>query len=113
MEQYKKKAVPTEVVTRSVIELAQPTGNVYESVMIISKRANQISRQRSEEIRNKLEEYTRKADTLEEVYQDQNQIELSRQYERLPKSTLIATEEFLAGELYSTHSDKNSGANKE
>lgn len=102
----KRKAIPKEVITRSVTELAEQTGNVYESVVIIGKRANQISKERREDLKERLEEFSRGADTLEEVYQNQEQIEISRQFERMPESTIISTEEFLDKKLYFRHASE-------
>lgn len=100
MEQKKRQSIPTEVITRSVTELAKDTGNVYESVVVVGKRANQITRSRRDDLKSRLEEFLKSPDTLEEVYQNLEQIEISRYFERLPKSTIVATEEFLAGELH-------------
>ncbi len=95
------KQVPNNTVTRNLSELADATGNVYESVMVIAKRANQISVSVKQELSQKLEEFSNYADTLEETFENREQIEISRHYERLPKPTLIATEEFLNKEIYS------------
>ena len=75
--------------------MAKPTGNIYETVMIIAKRANQISANVKQELSQKLE-----ADTLEETFENREQIEISKHYERLPKPTLVAIEEFRNGEIY-------------
>lgn len=88
------KNVPTTTVTRELADLAAPTGNVYESVMIIAKRSNQISAELKQELKVKLEEFSTFADTLEETFENREQIEISRYYERLPKATLIAINEF-------------------
>jgi DNA-directed RNA polymerase subunit K/omega len=87
-------------VTRKLEDLDTPTGNIYESVAIISKRANQISSQLKQELSRKLEEFSTTGDSLEETFENREQIEISRYYERMPKATLIATEEFLGGEIY-------------
>ncbi len=92
--------IPTSIVTRNVAELANETGNVYEAVAIVSKRANQISTKLKAELNEKLAEFATNADNLEEVFENREQIEVSKQYERMPKSTAIAMEEFLAGELH-------------
>jgi DNA-directed RNA polymerase subunit K/omega len=89
-----KKSVPNNTVTRDISKLAEPTGNIYESVMIIAKRANQISAEMKFELNQKLEEFSTYADTLEETFENREQIEISRYYERLPKATLIAVNEF-------------------
>ncbi|MDD2490701.1 MAG: DNA-directed RNA polymerase subunit omega [Bacteroidales bacterium] len=89
-----RKNVPGNTVTRDISKLAEPTGNIYESVMIIAKRANQISAEMKFELNQKLEEFSNYADTLEETFENREQIEISRYYERLPKATLIAVNEF-------------------
>lgn len=108
----KRKSIPTEAVTRSIVELAEETGNVYKSVMIISKRANQITAQRREQLRAELDQFSRQPDTLEEVYQDEEQIEISRRFERLPKSTIVATEEFLNEKLYYKTASEKGGSER-
>ena len=80
--------------------MAKPTGNIYETVMIIAKRANQISANVKQELSQKLEEFSNYADTLEETFENREQIEISKHYERLPKPTLVAIEEFRDGEIY-------------
>lgn len=109
MEENKRKSIPNEAITRSVVELAKNTGNVYESVMIIAKRANQITASRREELKQKLEAFNSSVDTLQEVYENEEQIELSRHYETLPKSTIVATDEFLSGKLYYHHASSDKG----
>lgn len=94
------KQVPTNTVTRNLSELAKPTDNIYESVMIIAKRANQISANVKQELSQKLEEFSNYADTLEETFENREQIEISKHYERLPKPTLVAIEEFRNNEIY-------------
>ena len=94
------KQVPTNTITRNLSELAKPTGNIYETVMIIAKRANQISANVKQELSQKLEEFSNYADTLEETFENREQIEISKHYERLPKPTLVAIEEFRNGEIY-------------
>jgi len=88
------KNIPTNTVTRNLAILAEPTGNIYESTMIIAKRANQIAAELKQELKQKLEEFSTFADTLEETFENREQIEISRYYERLPKATLIAISEF-------------------
>ena len=83
------------IVTRDIDHLAKPTGNIYESIAVISKRARQISTTMKEELNNKLAEFASTVDNLEEIFENREQIEISRFYERMPKSTLVATEEFL------------------
>lgn len=89
----------SNTVTRNLADFAAPTGNIYETVMIIAKRANQISADLKQELSHKLEEFSTYADTLEETFENREQIEISKYYERLPKPTLTATKEFIEGEL--------------
>jgi len=88
------KNVPTNTITRDLSKLAKPTGNIYESAMIIAKRSNQIAAELKQELKQKLEEFSSFADTLEETFENREQIEISRYYERLPKATLLAINEF-------------------
>ena len=92
-------AIPSSIVTRDIDKLAAPTGNIYESVVIISKRAKQIAVNLKEELNNKLAEFATTVDNLEEVFENREQIEISKFYERMPKPTSTATEEFLEGKL--------------
>ena len=94
------REVPTNTVTRDTKELAAPTGNLYETVVILSKRANQIALEEKKEITKKLEDFRNERDNMEEVFENKEQIEISKYYERLPKPDLIAIEEFKHGELY-------------
>ncbi|MDT3360899.1 MAG: DNA-directed RNA polymerase subunit omega [Bacteroidota bacterium] len=95
-----KKKVPTNTVTRDVRVLAEPTGNIYESVVVLYKRANQIALQEKKELNKKLEDFKNERDTLEEVFENREQIEISKYYERQPKPGLVAIEEFEEGDLY-------------
>ncbi|MCI1720401.1 MAG: DNA-directed RNA polymerase subunit omega [Bacteroidales bacterium] len=102
-EKVKKvEKVPDNTVTRDIIELSQTTGNIYESTVIIAKRANQIAAELKKELSDKLEEFSNNnmADTLEETFENREQIEISRHYEKLPKPTLTAIKEFQNGEIY-------------
>jgi DNA-directed RNA polymerase subunit K/omega len=92
-------ATQPSIVTRDVDKIYSPTGNLYESVVIISKRARQISVNLKEELNNKLADFATTVDNLEEVFENREQIEISKFYERMPKSTTSATEEFLEGKL--------------
>jgi DNA-directed RNA polymerase subunit K/omega len=96
----KKLNIDNSIVTRDIRQLNEKTGNIYESVVIISKRANQISAEVKEELSNKLLEFGSNQDNLEEIFENREQIEVSKYYERLPKSTLIATDEFLNDKIY-------------
>lgn len=95
-----RKSVPGNTITRDISKLAEPTGNIYESVMIIAKRSNQISAEMKFELSQKLEEFSTYADTLEETFENREQIEISRYYERLPKASLIAINEFEEGRIH-------------
>ena len=97
---YKKSKAPVNTVTRNIMDLAQETGNIYESVAIIAKRANQISAQIKEDLSKKLAEFASYNDSLEEVFENREQIEISRYYEKLPKPSLLATQEFVEGKVY-------------
>jgi DNA-directed RNA polymerase subunit K/omega len=92
-------AVQSSVITRDLDKIAEQTGNVYQSVVVVSKRARQIAVNIKEELNNKLAEFATTVDNLEEVFENREQIEISKFYERLPKPTTTATEEFLEGKL--------------
>ena len=100
MDNQKIAQVPVNTVTRNLADFAAPTGNVYESVMIIAKRSNQIAADIKQELNHKLEEFSNYADTLEETFENREQIEISRYYEKLPKPSLLATEEFIEDKVY-------------
>ena len=97
---YKKTNAPTNTVTRDIMELCDEPGNIYESVAIIGKRANQISLDIKNELSKKLQEFASVSDNLDEVFENREQIEISRFYEKLPKPSLIATQEFVEGKIY-------------
>jgi DNA-directed RNA polymerase subunit K/omega len=97
---YKKSKASVTTVTRDVNRLDQETNNIYQTVMIVAKRANQISVELKQELNRKLEEFAYYTDNLEEVFENREQIEISKYYERLPKPTLIATQEFLEDNIY-------------
>ncbi|HBG53457.1 MAG TPA: RNA polymerase Rpb6 [Rikenellaceae bacterium] len=96
----KKQPVPDTTVTRDLSKFAEATGNVYQTVMIIAQRANQIASEVKTELNSRLEEFSNFTDTLEETFENREQIEISRYYERQPKPTLIAINEFEEGETY-------------
>ena len=95
-----KKKIPTNTITRDVKDLAAPTGNIYESVVILYKRANQIAAAEKKELTKKLEDFRGDRDTMEEVFENKEQIEISKYYERQPKPDLVAIAEFENGELF-------------
>jgi DNA-directed RNA polymerase subunit K/omega len=88
------------VETRNLEEIKNKTGNIYESIAIIAKRANQINISLKEELHTKLEEFASHTDSLEEIHENKEQIEISRAYERLPNPALLATQEFLEDKIY-------------
>lgn len=92
-------ATQPSLITRDVEKISDSTGNLYRSVVVISKRARQISVNLKEELNNKLAEFATTVDNLEEVFENREQIEISKFYERMPKPTTSATEEFLEGKL--------------
>lgn len=97
---YKKSKAPTNTVTHDLMDFCEGTGNIYESVVIMSKRANQIAAQMKEDLSKKLKEFASTNDNLEETFENREQIEISRYYEKLPKPTLIAADEFQHGKIY-------------
>lgn len=86
--------------TKDLNVIKGKTGNVYESISIIAKRANQINITMKEELHNKLEEFASHTDSLEEIHENKEQIEISRAYERMPNPSLLATQEFLEDKIY-------------
>ena len=97
---YKKSNAPLNTVTRDMIELSQDTGNVYETVCIIAKRANQIADEMKHDLEKKLQEFASLNNNLEEISENREQIEISRYYEKLPKPTLIAAQEYVDHKLF-------------
>ena len=97
---YKKSKASTTTLTRNLDNLEKDTGNIYETVMICAKRANQIGMEIKEELNRKLEEFAYYTDNLEEVFENREQIEISKFYERMPKQTLIALDEFENEKIY-------------
>src|SRR3954462_5651351 len=93
--------------TRDVNGLKNRTGNLYESIAIIAKRANQINITIKEELHNKLEEFASHTDSLEEIHENKEQIEISRAYERMPNPALLATSEFLEDKVYFRRNDED------
>jgi DNA-directed RNA polymerase subunit K/omega len=95
-----KPAVAGSTITRDLRELDTQTDNIYESIVIMSKRANQISNNVKEELHQKLSEFASSNDNLEEVFENREQIEISKHYERMPKASLVAVQEFLDNKIY-------------
>lgn len=108
---YKKSKAPSNTVTRNIMDLCEETGNIYESVAIIAKRANQISVQVKDDLSKKLAEFASYNDSLEEVFENREQIEISRYYEKLPKPSLLATQEFAEGQVYWRDANRSSAVN--
>ena len=92
-------AVQSSIITRDLNKIIEPTGNIYESVVVVSKRARQIAVNLKEELNSKLAEFATTVDNLEEVFENREQIEISKFYERMPKPSSTAMEEFLEGKL--------------
>lgn len=97
---YKRIKTESLAVTRNIHELMEPTGNMYETVAILSKRANQISAELKEELNSKISEFAVPNDNLEEVFENREQIEIAKYYEHLPKPTLISIQEFLKDQIH-------------
>jgi hypothetical protein len=97
---YKKIDTPTNTQTRNITDFAKGTGNVYESVVIMSRRANQVAVAMKNDLQRKLQEFASSNENLDEVFENREQIEISRYYEHLPKPVLIAEQEFLDDRLY-------------
>ncbi len=97
---YKKLKAEITTVTRDLRQFDKDTANLYQSVVIISKRANQIGQEMKEELNSKLEEFSSSTDNLEEVFENREQIEIAKYYEQLPKPSLIAISEFIDNNVY-------------
>ena len=95
------------VETRSILDIKEKTGNLYQSIAIVAKRASQINISLKEELHNKLEEFASHTDSLEEVHENKEQIEISKAYERMPNPALLATHEFLEDKLYYRINDQD------
>lgn len=97
---FKKTKAPVNTVTYDKDIIEQPTGNIYKAITIIAKRANQINSEVKKELSDKLDEFATYNDSLEEVFENKEQIEVSRFYERLPKPHAIAVEEWIEGKIH-------------
>lgn len=97
---YKRIRVNPTTTTRNLADLHNPTGNIYETVVVLSKRANQIALDMKEELDRKISEFATPTDNLEEVFENREQIEIARFYEQLPKATLISVNEFINKKIY-------------
>jgi DNA-directed RNA polymerase subunit K/omega len=98
-KKIKLSQLPNTIETQNMLTIGKVTGNVYESIAIIAKRSNQIHAELKQELHDKLEDFASANDTLEEIHENREQIEISKFYERLPHPTIIATKEFLDSEL--------------
>jgi len=103
---YRKSMAPSTTITRNLDNLIKDTGNIYETVIIVSRRANQIAVEMKQELNKKLEEFASYCDNLEEVFENREQIEISKFYERLPKPTLIALQELEEGKVFYRNPEK-------
>ncbi|MFD2202111.1 DNA-directed RNA polymerase subunit omega [Shivajiella indica] len=99
-------AINPSIITRDLDKISEQTGNLYESIHIIGQRAKQISSTMKEELNNKLSEFASTVDNLEEVFENKEQIEISKFYERMPKPSTLAMEEFMEGKLYHRYPDE-------
>jgi DNA-directed RNA polymerase subunit K/omega len=106
---YKKTNAPANTMTRDMMKLSADTDNIYETTMIIAKRANQIAEGMKCDLENKLQEFASYNDSLEEVFENREQIEISRYYEKLPKPTLIAAQEYEDHRVYFKNPVKDKG----
>jgi DNA-directed RNA polymerase subunit K/omega len=97
---YKEIDAPDSTITRDIVDIDSKTGNVYEAITIVAKRANQIGLQMKEELNSKLAEFATATDNLDEVFENREQIEISKFYESLPKPNALAIHEFMEDKIY-------------
>lgn len=107
---FKNSTAEKTTITRDTINLEKDTGNIYESIVLIAKRSNQLNSELKEELTQKLQEFASTTDNLEEIFENREQIEISRFYERLPKPAAIAIEEYMKDNVYWRYPE--AGANK-
>lgn len=107
LRRLQKASIPSVIETKSLADIKAKTGNLYESIAIISKRANQINISIKEELHNKLEEYASHTDSLEEIHENKEQIEVSKAYERMPNPAILATVEFMEDKIYYRRNEDN------
>jgi DNA-directed RNA polymerase subunit K/omega len=103
---YKKVKTDVNAVTRNIEDFTKGTSNVYETVVVLSKRANQIGAEMKEELNQKISEFATTTDNLEEVFENREQIEIAKYFEHLPKPTLIAVQEYINEEIYIRNPNK-------
>ncbi len=109
----KVQGMEANLKAQDISSIAQNTGSIYEALAIISKRAKQLSVDLKHELHQKLEEFAATSDAIEEIHENKEQIEISKFYERMPNPALIATNEYLEGELYSRYTDENNRKKQE
>ncbi len=109
---YKKEKIESEAITRKMRDLSDKTGNIYETLSVLSRRADQVGIQMKEELNQKIEEFATPSDNLEEVFENREQIEIAKYYERLPKPTIIAVNELLRDEVYFRNPVREARENK-
>ena len=112
MEEKKKKVVNTTI-TRNTAEFSNMTENIYETVAVLTKRANQIAAEEKRDLHNNIDEFKSSNDTIDEMYENREQIEIVRRYELQPKPTLEATEEYLEGKIFYRNPNKVSAETKQ
>ena len=95
-----KKKVTTTTITRNTADFSNMTDNIYETVAVLTKRANQIAAEEKKDLHNKIDDFKSNSDALDEMFENREQIEIVRRYEQMPKPTLEATEEYLEGDIY-------------
>jgi DNA-directed RNA polymerase subunit K/omega len=100
-----KKQIESTTITRDLRSIENKTGNIYEALAIIAKRANQISNETKQELQEKLKDFASSNDNLEEIFENREQIEISRFYERMPKSTLVSINEYIDGNIQFRYPD--------
>ena len=103
----KAQGLDPNLKARDIVEMVNPTGNIYETLAIITKRSRQLAVDLKHELHNKLEEFAVSSDTIEEITENKEQIEISKFYEKLPNPTVIATEDYLNGEIHHHYNDRN------
>ncbi len=112
MEEKKKKVVNTTI-TRNTADFSKMTENIYETVAVLTKRANQIAAEEKRELHNKIDDFKTNNDAIDEMYENREQIEIVRRYELQPKPTLEATEEYLENQIYYRNPAKESQDQKQ
>lgn len=98
---------PNVVETKNLVDIKAKTGNLYESIVVVAKRANQINITIKEELHNKLEEFASHTDSLEEVHENKEQIEISKAYERMPNASILSLVEFMDDKIYYRRNEDN------